>query len=197
LVLLAVVLIVALVSVALLGFFPGMASDTQMAQSKTYWSSASPIAIIEAGAKARLANDNQTFIYLRVRNNGATPIRITKLLGANGRNMSYWCNGPYNLISDYYYLAPGEEKYFGNNDPAYPGYFDLPLCRRVYIEKDGERTYDCSLAAAASLCNPQSTDSPGALVINKFGFEYENYVEGQTITKKQVGAAPFIIKCTR
>ena len=35
LVLLAVVLIVALVSVALLGFFPGMASDAQATQSKT------------------------------------------------------------------------------------------------------------------------------------------------------------------
>jgi hypothetical protein len=34
LVLLAVVLIVALVSVALLGFFPGMASDAQTAQSR-------------------------------------------------------------------------------------------------------------------------------------------------------------------
>jgi len=36
LVLLAVVLIVALVSVALLGFFPGMASDAQITQSQIY-----------------------------------------------------------------------------------------------------------------------------------------------------------------
>ena len=36
LVLLAVVLIVALVSVALLGFFPGMASDAKLTQSETY-----------------------------------------------------------------------------------------------------------------------------------------------------------------
>jgi hypothetical protein len=43
LVLPAVVLIVALVSVALLGFFPGMASDAQITQSQAYWQSAQPI----------------------------------------------------------------------------------------------------------------------------------------------------------
>ena len=50
LVLLAVVLIIALVSVALLGFFPGMASDAQITQSQIYWQSASPIAITESSA---------------------------------------------------------------------------------------------------------------------------------------------------
>jgi hypothetical protein len=49
LVLLAVVLIIALVSVALLGFFPGMASDSQVAQSQAYWSgTARPFQAIEA-----------------------------------------------------------------------------------------------------------------------------------------------------
>ena len=67
LVLLAVVLIVALVSVALLGFFPGMASDAQITQSKMYWSSASPISIVESGARAySLGGD--TYLYLRLRN---------------------------------------------------------------------------------------------------------------------------------
>jgi len=48
LVLLAVVLIVALVSVALLGFFPGMASDAKITQSETYWrGQARPFAIID------------------------------------------------------------------------------------------------------------------------------------------------------
>ncbi|MCX6771961.1 MAG: hypothetical protein NTX79_07970 [Candidatus Micrarchaeota archaeon] len=49
LVLLAVVLIVALVSVALLGFFPGMAADARITQSQTYWrGQASPFAILDA-----------------------------------------------------------------------------------------------------------------------------------------------------
>jgi len=40
-----VVLIIALVSIALLGFFPGMATDTRIAQSAAYWNSAYPFAI--------------------------------------------------------------------------------------------------------------------------------------------------------
>jgi hypothetical protein len=52
LVLLAVVLIVALVSVALLGFFPGMASDARITQSESYWRSARPFSIVDASINA-------------------------------------------------------------------------------------------------------------------------------------------------
>lgn len=48
LVLLAAVLIIALVSLALLGFFPGMASDAKISQSASYWrSEAKPFSILE------------------------------------------------------------------------------------------------------------------------------------------------------
>ncbi len=48
LVLLAVVLIIALVSIALLGFFPGLASDARITQSNSYWrGEARPFAILE------------------------------------------------------------------------------------------------------------------------------------------------------
>ena len=48
LVLLAVVLIIALVSIALLGFFPGLATDAKLTQSTSYWrSEARPFAILE------------------------------------------------------------------------------------------------------------------------------------------------------
>lgn len=48
LVLLAAVLIIALVSLALLGFFPGMATDAKVSQSASYWrSEAKPFAILE------------------------------------------------------------------------------------------------------------------------------------------------------
>ncbi len=53
LVLLAVVVIVALVSIALLGFFPGTASDSQLTESAIYWQSATPIAMTETGAGGR------------------------------------------------------------------------------------------------------------------------------------------------
>ena len=53
LVLLAVVLIVALVSVALLGFFPGMASDARITQSEAYWrGQARPFSIVDMAINA-------------------------------------------------------------------------------------------------------------------------------------------------
>jgi hypothetical protein len=45
LVILAVVLIIALVSIALLGFFPGISSDARITQSQSYWKAATPFAI--------------------------------------------------------------------------------------------------------------------------------------------------------
>ena len=48
LVLLAVVLIIALVSIALLGFFPGLATDAKITQSNSYWrGEARPFQILE------------------------------------------------------------------------------------------------------------------------------------------------------
>ena len=69
LVLLAVVLIVALVSVALLGFFPGMASDAQIMQSQTYWQAASPIAIVEVVASLHTSYGTYNFTeaFFRIR----------------------------------------------------------------------------------------------------------------------------------
>lgn len=85
LVLLAVVLIVALVSVALLGFFPGMASDAQITQSQMYWQSAQPVAIIENGGAWHGGTpwgiESMNTMIIRIRNSGVYPIRITKVLG--------------------------------------------------------------------------------------------------------------------
>ncbi len=48
LVLLAVVLIIALVSIALLGFFPGLAGDARQTQSDSYWrGEARPFQVLE------------------------------------------------------------------------------------------------------------------------------------------------------
>ncbi len=47
LVLLAVVLIVAMVAIALLGFFPGLSYDAKKSESDSYWRGASPFQIIE------------------------------------------------------------------------------------------------------------------------------------------------------
>ena len=187
LVLLAVVLIVALVSVALLGFFPGMAADAQITQSQAYWKSASPIAIVEMDALAYGGADS--IPYLRVRNTGAYPLRITKVLG-NGQSISqiYYVSGNQNML-DYFYLAPGEENYFG----WALGYFTLPTSRGFNIFATGSSSSGRYLYAGDSLC----TNSPptGTLVVKSFGFEYIEYIEGQQITKRQIGTKPLIIKC--
>jgi len=184
LVLLAVVLIVALVSVALLGFFPGMASDAQITQSQVYWQSASPIAIIESDATTNSASYGLP--YLRIGNTGMYPIRVTKMLG-NGQSISQFQAGVALNISDYYYLAPGEEKYFG-----WASAWALPAERLVYFFKSGTSSA-FSLRSAASICNYNSAQ-PGTLQMNDFGFEYIEYIEGQQISKQQIGK-PLIIKC--
>jgi len=190
------VLIVALVSVALLGFFPGMASDAQVTQSQMYWKSASPIAIIELDARAR-ASDGTSLPYLRVRNNGAYPIRIRGIVGGDGVAITTFytyanagcspnATGAYNM-NDYYYMAPGEEKYF-----AYILAFSgIPCSRSIYSIQGGSGGHN--VGGASSLCQ-NSSASPGYLDYKTLGFEYIEYIDGQQITKRQIGKE-LIIKC--
>jgi hypothetical protein len=84
LVLLAVVLIVALVSVALLGFFPGMASDARMTQSQSYWrGDARPFSITE---HAITTTGSGSFVLLNMEANG--PFLVTLLQVGNYSNNS-------------------------------------------------------------------------------------------------------------
>jgi len=195
LVLLAVVLIVALVSVALLGFFPGMASDAQITQSQAYWQGASPIAIVEAVARYdSVASD--VFPYIRMRNTGAYPIRITGVVGADNAVATQFyadpdlCGmsaGAYS-ISNYFYMAPGEEKYF-----IYRNSYGSPLpCDREIRARTGAST-GYYVGGAGSVCQ-NSNSTPGMMIYNSFGFQYIEYIEGQQITKKQIGKA-FVVKC--
>ncbi|MCX6769965.1 MAG: hypothetical protein NT051_04780 [Candidatus Micrarchaeota archaeon] len=71
LVLLAVVLIIALVSIALLGFFPGIASDAKITQSKSYWSSQNPFAIVESAVTGVATSGTATNGSIILRNNDA------------------------------------------------------------------------------------------------------------------------------
>ena len=204
LVLLAVVLIVALVSVALLGFFPGMASDAQETQGKAYWASMQPIAITEWAAKVYSTGNYQYSLpYLRLRNTGAYPIRITKVLSAGGKNISiFYCQAcsPANLnISDYYYMAPGEELYFASkqHDDGGQDHFNVVAERYFAITPSGSGINGpYVMDSAASICSPPSSSAKGTLVANDFGFEYIEYIEGQQITKREIGTKPLSIKCS-
>jgi len=193
LVLLAVVLIVALVSVALLGFFPGMASDAQLTQSKAYWSSAQPVSIIEMDTKYYLAGELTT-PYLRLRNSGAYPIRITKLITPGTAISGVWDSATKN-ISDYFYMGPGEEKYFGSPASGFAGLNQ----RLIYVYRASAIGNSALfyLPTQQSECQ-NSSASPGTMVIDGFGFEYIEYLDnGQQITKRQIGAKPLAVKCTQ
>jgi len=190
LVLLAVVLIVALVSVALLGFFPGMASDAQITQSQMYWQSATPIAIVESAAR-NLVGASNTRPYLLLRNTGTYPIRITGIIGGDGGKATQIYNtceaaGTVN-ISDYFYLAPGEERFFARGSQ-----YGLP-CDRYFRSYVGGTSSLYDVRGAASVCQ-DSASSPGFLDYKSFGFEYIQYIDGQQITKRQIGKE-LIIKC--
>jgi len=189
LVLLAVVLIVALVSVALLGFFPGMASDAQITQSQAYWQSATPIAIVESGAKVH-ASEDITYPYLRLRNTGAYPIRITGVIGATGgKTTQFWGSGcglsSTSNISDHFYLGPGEERYFG---------WAVSSCNWELGATTGASSNYFWVGGASSVCQ-NSTTTPGTLDYKTLGFEYIEYLDNnQQITKRQIGR-DFIVKC--
>lgn len=196
LVLLAVVLIVALVSVALLGFFPGMASDAQMTQSQMYWKSAQPISIVESGARFWIGG-NGVYPYLRLRNSGAYPIRITGVVGADGISAPQFrggygtCGTPAGLatynISDYFYLGPGEEKYF-----AWAGGYGTACDWWIIASAGGSSSM--YFGGASSLCQNSAT-APGMLDYRTLGFEYIEYLDNnQQITKRQIGK-DFIVKC--
>jgi len=188
LVLLAVVLIVALISVALLGFFPGMASDAQITQSQMYWQSMQPIAISEtAGAYYYYNGGPVTAGYFRIRNTGTYPIRLVKLIGAEGVALSlYHGGGVYHNMTEIY-LGPGEETCFGSIYVS--NYCPLHWISFLPIGTSG---WSHTLSAASSMC---SSDGKGTLQVNKFGFEYIEYIDGQQITKREIGAKPLILKC--
>ena len=84
LVLLAVVLIIALVAISLLGFFPAMAADAKITQSSTYWrGEATPLAILDSS----FSTDGSG--RLIVTNNDAMGTILIKNITLNSANDNY------------------------------------------------------------------------------------------------------------
>jgi len=193
LVLLAVVLIVALVSVALLGFFPGMASDAQLTQSQVYWQSASPIAIVEFRAADHQYTDVAMITAMRLRNTGAYAIRVKKLI-SEGTWTNTTTNGPSTIeVPMSLYLAPGEEKFLIKYNGGAYDTNSWWLGLYTYAVGSGYRLH---YIRAAQPCAPGEIGKEGSILILKdFAFEYDEYVEGQTITKQEIGAQPLMSRC--
>ncbi|MCX6770119.1 MAG: hypothetical protein NT051_05605 [Candidatus Micrarchaeota archaeon] len=102
LVLLAVVLVIALVAIALLGFFPGLSDDSRLNQNRVMWKSKSPIAVIDAmaGDEGLWTNGIEYVdaIKMTLQNTGGEPVQILALYNADqGAGHDY--PHPYSLSS--------------------------------------------------------------------------------------------------
>ncbi|MEM2137497.1 MAG: hypothetical protein QW568_00225 [Candidatus Anstonellaceae archaeon] len=221
LVLLAVVLIIALASIALLGWFPGTSSDVSLSESQIYWKSASPIAIVETGEGYRLHHAvvggdqsypnagfwdelyNASGANLRLRNTGSYPLTITKVLGG-GRSVSIdvtdvqvWVSG--SDVSQWHNISitiqPGEDSCLGTTVGTVQGSWDKIPCREHeinFLPVTATRNYWGSLPGASTWCD---LNGRGLITIKDFGFEYNQTIGGQQIKKRQIGAKPLIINC--
>lgn len=80
LVILSIVLIVALVVVGLLGYFPGLAGGMQVSESNSYWQSAQPIAILASiGFSSGSGGSGTANITLSLQNQGTNALTITSV----------------------------------------------------------------------------------------------------------------------
>lgn len=202
LVLLAAVLIIALVSIALLGWFPGLSGDAQRSESQIAWNTAGgggSIAIVDASVTSTgIAVSSRP--YLRIRNTGSQTLRLSKIFGTRTDSPAYArpFTGPQEWIAVYenYFtgatplhnlteieIPPGEEGCFGEFTQG-----GKSICaeHRFYVEAQGAPGFPYSqdehLAIALSSCN---SDGTGRLVIKDFGFEYLVVIEGKTLAKRQ------------
>ena len=124
---------------------------------------------------------------MRLRNTGQYPIRISKVLVGEGSLNQFWGTSGCTNFSDYFYMAPGEEKAITSAGS--------PVVK-LNIRTGTALQDRCQYNGGASIVCQNATGNQGIAVINTFGFEYIEYIEGQQITKRQIGAKPLVIKCT-
>jgi|GEM_PF-5169014 len=163
-----------------------------------------PLAVVSTGGAywfPAWSNENLTPLFFQVRNNAGNTIIIRKILAGNNSKGNYFdCGGSYDLgpgecssiaplMNMSITIPPGEEACFGNW--VLPGYG----CKeRTYwlVPVDFPRVYPDVLPALRTECNHDGT---GSITIENFGFEYDELIEGHTVTKKQISSKPFSVRC--
>lgn len=167
LVLLGAVLVIGLLVVAILSFFPGTSQDSTQTQSWIYWRTmAYPIRIIDAewqqASIASCTSLSPAGAYnmqyrIVVKNAGETPVTITAI-SING-NQRHFCEPPYGGVEGSITIDQNEQKTIG-------------------IETSGLlSTYSCN---------------PGQFVSDSFRFNYSTpHLAGQAET----GSKNLIFKC--
>jgi len=208
LVLLAVVLIIALVSVALLDFFPGVAGEAKNTQSESYWQSASPIAVVGGAGYDTARNDESTNgVKLVLRNNGADPI---ELLAVSTDKPSGGMTDPkdtdnfksaWAYFSPEYapdrvafsdYVAPPQGTGFGDYTHAIvlaPGE-TVTVGFSIYSGGSGGAPYN------PQICKLVGQDSAKQMELPALTFFYRSIVDGSIgLEKKQYGSKPLSLTC--
>ena len=103
LVLLAVVLIVAMVAIALLGFFPGLSYDAKKSESDSYWRGARPFQVAEHSQ----TNNTLTMV---IRNVDSNQLKLTNISVAGGDFVNYSANLNVSGTPPGPYIGSGETK---------------------------------------------------------------------------------------
>jgi len=218
LVLLAVVLIIALVAIALLGFFPGMASDAKATQSKAYWQSASPIGVVEGIGYTYNDHwaDYGNAIIITLQNNGGETI---ELLGigypntdqtmeeCNIENPIWPCKIQFFSVSYGYIVEYGDN--FGGYVASPHGYgwgggATDPYTSRTFIAPGEKITVGISALAygsdgyrSKSVCHDFDTGQESkSMEIDNLAFYYAMNIDGIRLIKRQVGSKPLVIPCS-
>jgi hypothetical protein len=185
LVLLAVVLVIALVAIALLMGNLGESMDKRVAESNIALMSGYPIAFVEPPT-ARSTPWYYTGVFFYMVNRGSHPITITKVL-ANGyyREYTYYLKeDTWRTLRELYHdISPGETFAIGIKEVSGSWLDDLPAKGSIGFVIYGSGWEDV-FPGNASEQNCLRGDK--YLVVKNFGFEYEENVNGNIITKQQI-----------
>jgi len=187
LVLLAVVLIIALVAVALLAFLPGTASDSRVAESQGYWSSATPLAITASSA-SRDPYSTIHYPFLKIQNTGSDPIRLKQIVAGTSTLTTYTntvtasTNNPLTDIL----IAPGKSICFGGFNSGCPYLIRMVPSGSTYSGSDG-------LAGLSTMCDP--TTGSGVFTVENLGFVFDKIHGSSMTTMRMDGAASLVSTC--
>jgi len=197
LVLLAVVLIISLVAIALLGFFPGMAGDAKITESQAYWKGATPLAIVDvSGIKSCSVETGARYFNMKIQNTGSYRIRLSKIwLGRENislyNDVSAGTEKPLANIE----MGPGEETCIGGAGTGGEGSDTFCVMHQITLmgPATGQtHSIEYELYASQELCD---ANGKGTAELKDFGFEYVQIIDGTEITKKEIGKGNLILKC--
>lgn len=202
LVLLAVVLIIALVSIALLGFYPSLSTDAQVTQSQAYWSGeASPFRITEfthtkAGTDGICTGGSPTHLYELIIENKGTGTYTINAINVSFDGTTYY-GAPGNATEGGLCNSAASVKYGLNGAGDYDGHSSAP----PFTLAPGEKVHAYIDSAEATAKCQEGVFSGGNFtgyytktVAADINITYETEYRTNTT---QYGAKKYYFKCSK